>query len=222
RGPQAGRARPAPHPPGGRLCPCRETADAAVRRTGNTAQRLAGSARTGKPHQRPAGRGAPGSRAVGQTARRGPRTPEPGQQPDQGTGSTTQRAGKAAFPPLIIASLSRTSGRQLSRLAYRDAMHAPCRRMMIIDRIMLCCNVVPHGHRTLAPPESHLLFDQLSDIERKGYASSVGSLHPNVLAIAAPTLDAAGMLAGAGSVTTLEPDARSNEPLLSGYVIAAA
>ncbi|TFL15681.1 IclR family transcriptional regulator [Pusillimonas caeni] len=66
------------------------------------------------------------------------------------------------------------------------------------------------------------LLDQLSEIQRKGYASSVGALHPNVLAIAAPILDAAGMLAGAVSITTLEPDAQSNEPLLSGYVIAAA
>lgn len=66
------------------------------------------------------------------------------------------------------------------------------------------------------------LLDELSDITKRGYARSVGALHPNVFAIAAPILNATGQLAGGISITTLESNAKDNEHVLSTHVIAAA
>ena len=64
--------------------------------------------------------------------------------------------------------------------------------------------------------------DELAAIREKGYACSMGALHPNVLAIACPIFNAAGELGGGVSMTTLDPKAPQAEATLSRAVLATA
>ena len=66
------------------------------------------------------------------------------------------------------------------------------------------------------------LQDELAAIREKGYACSMGALHPNVLAIACPIFNAAGELGGGVSMTTLDPKAPQAEATLSRAVLATA
>src|SRR5256885_5088475 len=56
-----------------------------------------------------------------------------------------------------------------SSLAYRHTVHPPRCGVVVIDRVVLRGQVVPDGHRALAPAKAHLPFRHLGQAAEHGH-----------------------------------------------------